>query len=190
MTGAAPRPARRITLSDPAVLRALAHPVRIDVLGFLMSAGPATASGCARAVGDTPSNCSYHLRVLARHGLVEPDSSADGRERPWRATITGFTVDVDAGDDGSAELAAAGLQLDHQIAREYLRTRDELPEAWRRLDAHAAYGLLINPDELRDLAERIDALVRPYLAPTRADPPPDAGHVHLSLLAVPRRFRA
>lgn len=60
---------RRVNLTDPAVVDALAHPVRLDVLGYLMSVGPATASQCARAVGDTPSNCSYHLRVLASHGL-------------------------------------------------------------------------------------------------------------------------
>jgi DNA-binding IclR family transcriptional regulator len=54
----------------------------MDVLSFLMSTGPATASTCARAVGDSPSNCSYHLRVLAAHGLVEQDVSSDGRERP------------------------------------------------------------------------------------------------------------
>ena len=80
----------RPVLTDPEVLEALAHPVRLDLLTYLMSDGPATASVCARAVGDTPSNCSYHLRALAGHGLVERASSRDGRERPWRATITGL----------------------------------------------------------------------------------------------------
>ena len=71
----------RPRITDPEALEALAHPVRLDVLGFLMSQGPATASECARAVDDTPSNCSYHLRVLAKHWLVEPAPSDDGRER-------------------------------------------------------------------------------------------------------------
>ncbi len=61
----------RPLLTDPDVLEALAHPVRLDLLTYLISAGPATASVCARAVGDSPSNCSYHLRTLADHGLVE-----------------------------------------------------------------------------------------------------------------------
>src|ERR1700759_5782882 len=82
---------RRPVLTDPEVLEALAHPVRLDLLTYLMSDGPASASQCARAVGDTPSNSSYHLRTLARHGLVEPVQSPDRRQRPWRATITGFT---------------------------------------------------------------------------------------------------
>ena len=100
---------RRTQLTDPAVLDALAHPVRLDVLGHLMSAGPATASQCARAVGDTPSNCSYHLRVLAAHGLVEPDGSGDGRSRPWRATVTGFTI----GHSLTLALAVTGVLRPH-----------------------------------------------------------------------------
>src|SRR5215467_2058846 len=79
---------RRIT--EPAALEALAHPVRLELMNYLMSSGPATASACARAVGDTPSNCSYHLRTLARFGLVGEVASADGRERPWQTLVTGF----------------------------------------------------------------------------------------------------
>lgn len=108
----------RPLLTDPKALEALAHPVRLDLLTYLMSEGPATASVCARAVGDDPSNCSYHLRALARQGLVERVDSSDGRERPWRATITGFTT-VSSGLDpnsrqahGTAEVMAAGLALD------------------------------------------------------------------------------
>lgn len=97
---------RRPVLTDPAVLESLAHPVRLDVLNHLMSDGPATASVCARAVGDTPSNCSYHLRVLERHGLVASGESADGRERPWRATITGFDIDGEVPIQRPRRLAA------------------------------------------------------------------------------------
>ncbi|PZE27288.1 ArsR family transcriptional regulator [Curtobacterium sp. MCBD17_028] len=183
-----PRAEHRPDISDPAVLDALAHPVRLDVLAYLMSAGPATASECARAVGDSPSNCSYHLRVLAAHGLVEPAHATDGRTRPWRATITGFTNDdTDPADRvGLDAMLAAALQLDHQLAREHLRTRDTLPEVWRSADVHAQYGLRITPDELADVVARIDAIVRPYIAPIRDVAPDDAAHVHLTLTAFPR----
>ncbi len=182
------RPERRPTL-DAAAIQALAHPVRMDVLGYLMSAGPATASACARAVGDSPSNCSYHLRVLARHGLVEPEPSADARERPWRATITGYDIDPEDAAPAKA-LAEASLELDHQLAREHVRTRAALPERWRHTDAHASYGLRISPEELRALLEGVDALIRPYIAATRTDVPAGAGHVHLSLTAFPRHWDA
>jgi DNA-binding transcriptional ArsR family regulator len=178
-------PERRPKLADPAVVDALAHPVRLDVLGYLMSAGPATASECARAVGDSPSNCSYHLRVLAAHGLVEPDDSGDGRSRPWRTNLTGFTVDLDP-DAGATAMLAASVELDHSLARKYLRNHDEVPERWRRVDSHASYGLALSPDELAEVVQRIDDVVRPYIQATRTDAPADAEHVHLSFTAFPR----
>jgi DNA-binding transcriptional ArsR family regulator len=179
---------RRPKLTDPAVLDALAHPVRLDVLRYLMSTGPATASQCARAVGDTPSNCSYHLRVLAAHGLVEPDGSGDGRSRPWRSTITGFTIDAaDPADAvGAGQMLAAAVDLDHHLAREYLRGRDAVPEPWREADTHSSYGLALSPGELAELVRRLDDMIRPYLQATRADAPADAEHVHLTVNAFPR----
>jgi DNA-binding transcriptional ArsR family regulator len=180
----------RRRLDDPEALEALAHPVRLNVLGFLMSEGPATASECARAVGDSPSNCSYHLRVLARHGLVEPVESADGRERPWRATVTGLDTRLDSTDPdlaASAEgMMAAALQLEYQLAREHLRTRDRLDAEWRETDAHMTYGLRVTPAELRSLVEQIDVLIRPYIAATRVDAPSGAVVAEVSVLAFPR----
>jgi len=182
---------QRPVLTDPEVLEALAHPVRLDLLTYLMSDGPATASACARAVGDTPSNCSYHLRTLARHGLVEPVSSDDRRERPWRATITGFAMDPGAdpatpeGHGGAAVLAAA-VALDQRLLRDYLTHRDEAGAQWREADQYSSYTLRISPDELRRLAEQLDALIRPLIAAGRQAPPRDAELVHLGLYAFPR----
>ncbi len=182
---------RRPVLSESAVLTALAHPVRLDVLNYLMSAGPATASVCARAVGDNPSNCSYHLRVLARHGLVEADESGDGRERPWRATVTGFSIEDEdsalaSNDSAGAALLAASLQLDQRLARDYLAGRDSAPPQWRAADAYAKYTLRATPQELSELVDQLDALIRPLIAATRDDAPPAAELVHVGLQAFPR----
>ncbi|MCH1882768.1 helix-turn-helix domain-containing protein [Agrococcus sp. ARC_14] len=183
-------PEKRQTITDPAALDALAHPIRLDLLSFLMSNGPATASDCARAVDDSPSNCSYHLRVLAKHGLVEAAASDDGRERPWRATITGLSLDLDSDDPsmvaGATAALEASVQLDYQLAREHIRHRDRLAAPWRDVDAHAQYGLRVTPEELRSIVERIDAIVRPYIGATRHDAPADAAVANLSLLAFPR----
>src|SRR5947209_12155856 len=84
------QPEGRVRISDPRALRALADPLRLALLDRLISFGEQTAAQCADAVGSTASNCSYHLRILARIGLVEPGSSPDGRERPWRAAATGL----------------------------------------------------------------------------------------------------
>ncbi|WP_127474445.1 winged helix-turn-helix domain-containing protein [Microbacterium sulfonylureivorans] len=183
-------PEIRRTLTDAGALEALAHPVRLDVLSFLMSRGPATASECARAVDDAPSNCSYHLRVLAKYGLVEHTASEDGRERPWRATITGLSLEF-GGDDPDAAASAtamleASLLLDYQLAREHVRRRDRIEGPWRDVDAHAQYGLQVTPDELRSIVERVDAIIRPYIAATRTEAPADAAAANISLVAFPR----
>jgi DNA-binding transcriptional ArsR family regulator len=182
---------RRPVLTDPEVLEALAHPVRLDLLSYLMSNGPATASACARAVGDTPSNCSYHLRTLARHGLVEPVESADRRQRPWRATITGFELDPDPdpatpAGRGAAAVMAASVALQQRLLRDYLSHRDAVPAAWREVDLASQYTLLVNPAELRTLGEKLDALIRPLIAAGRTSAPADAALVEIDLFAFPR----
>jgi hypothetical protein len=127
--------------------------------------------------------------VLAGHGLVEPVPSADGRERPWRATITGFSTQPPPGEPTSPNATSvlnASLQLDYHLAREYLRTRDRLDKEWRDVDSHSSYGLRVTPNELSDIVRKIDAVVRPYIAATRENAPADASIAMLSLLAFPR----
>jgi DNA-binding transcriptional ArsR family regulator len=176
----------RRSVADAGELAALAHPLRLDLINHLMAVGGATASECARAVGDTPSNCSYHLRVLARAGLVAAGESGDGRERPWRATVTGFGTDQDRAEpERAAALAAVALQRDQRLAREYLARRDEVDPRWRAADGHATYTLRMTPDELGDLGERLDALIRPFLAATRTDAPAGSAAVHLGVHAFP-----
>ena len=181
-----PRETRR-HITEPAAIRALAHPVRLELIDYLMAQGPATASTCARAVGDTPSNCSYHLRTLAKAGLVEEAASEDGRERPWRALMTGFDADVEGElPPEAAELLALQLQRDQRMVREHLARRDDLPKRWRGADVYSTYTLRVDAQELRDLAAKLDALIRPYIAATREDAPRGAALVHLGLQAFPK----
>jgi DNA-binding transcriptional ArsR family regulator len=185
------REERRRHITEPAALDALAHPVRLELINFLMSSGPATASVCARAVGDTPSNCSYHLRKLAQVGLVAEVRSGDGRERPWQALVTGFdtpatgTPEDNAGARGASELLALSVQRDQKLARDYLARRDQVADVWRAADGYATYTLRMTPHELTELGEALDALIRPYIAAIRDDSPDGSALVHLGLHAFP-----
>ena len=185
----APREERRRALTDPRELRALAHPLRLALLDHLMSFGEQTAAGCARAVGSTTSNCSYHLRALGRAGFVERVDSADGRERPWRATATGLSYGQGEADlaPGAAEAALAldemALARAEELTREARRRNDRLRPEWRSAEAYHDFGLRLTASELAELTGRIDDLVRPYIAMTRRDPPDDAEVALLRLLA-------
>ncbi len=192
-TSAAPgegdaRAERRERVTDPRALRALAHPLRLALLNHLMTFGARTASECAEVVGSTASNCSYHLRALARFGLVEPLDSVDGRERPWRSVATG--LDFGPHESDPADLATRAVQdvlaesridEDAELARRTVAGLDALPAAWRDASSMATYALRMSPSELAALAEGLDALIRPYIALTRADAPADASVVHLHL---------
>ncbi len=72
--------------ADPRVLRAIAHPVRNRILGELEAVGPLRAADIARSVGLPANQASFHLRQLAKYGLVEaaPELARDRRDRVWR----------------------------------------------------------------------------------------------------------
>ncbi|MET3564673.1 DNA-binding transcriptional ArsR family regulator [Leifsonia sp. 563] len=184
------RPERRTTVTDPRALRALAHPLRLALLDHLMSFGPRTASECAAVVGSTASNCSYHLRALAKVGLVEPVDAEDGRERPYRSSSTGLTFgrtedpEFAIGAD-TVERALADRQVDDEAALVHraIAQRDEQPIEWREASLLTGYALKLTPAELRELMQGLDALIRPYIALTRVDAPEGSDVVALHLNA-------
>ena len=57
-------------LTDARVMRALAHPTRIDLLELVAREGELTATQAAQRLGLTPGNCSFHLRQLAKYGFL------------------------------------------------------------------------------------------------------------------------
>ena len=76
---------------DPKVLRAIAHPVRNRILSELEASGPMRAADVARDLGIPANQASFHLRQLAKYGLVEedPDAARDRRDRVWRPVADG-----------------------------------------------------------------------------------------------------
>lgn len=182
------RSERRVVVRDVRILSTLAHPLRYRLLLHLMASGARTASQCAEALGDSPSNCSYHLRHLARYDLVERAPQvdpADRRERPWRATVTGFDVAVDPEQPAEAAAGAAYMTVaieEHvRMLRDYYANESKIDQEWRQSAILSNYGLRVTPGELRDLAAALDAALRPFVATTRGDAPDDARVVSLSI---------
>ena len=176
-----------VRVTDPRALHALAHPTRVALLDHLMSAGPRTASQSAEAVGESASSCSWHLRQLARFGFVERVDSDDGRERPWRATATGFAYDPTESGPGDERLQNAvlttQLRAEEQALLRHLGARDELPQPWRDASVVHTYHLLLTPAELAALQSKLDEAIRLFIALTRDDAPEAARAVRLHLRA-------
>ncbi|MBN6039392.1 helix-turn-helix transcriptional regulator [Amycolatopsis sp. 195334CR] len=180
----------RTRVREVALLKALAHPLRSELLNYLMSVGPRTASECAVAIGSSASNCSWHLRQLAEFGLVERVDGGDGRERPWRAKHVGLDFGEldDEPSTRSAQLAAFGTRLREEelLTQRYLETAEQAEPEWLDASAISFYGLRITAAEMKELVEAVDALIRPYVGSIRQDAPPDARPVHASLRAFLR----
>ncbi len=174
-------------------MRALAHPDRLSILLFLLSARSRTATECAAEVGISPSACSYHLRELERFGYADRvEASDDGRTRPWRAAAIGFSVGNDWSDPSPAARAArhaigsAELIENHRLAHRYLDAVDSLDARWQNATDFHTFELVVTAEELAELNEQVARLLRPYRAPIRTDSPGDAAEVHVVYQAFPR----
>ena len=184
--------ARSVTrLTDPRALRALAHPIRLSLVGLLRREGPLTATRAAALLGESSGSCSFHLRQLAKYGLVEQAGGGRGREKPWRATAL-FTNWPDVAE--TPELAAASDLLTSVIAERYfeylmkwLDTRADEPPEWQEAAHFGDTLLYVTAEELKQLAAEERAMVDRYLA-RQADPelrPPGARLVTYLHLAFP-----
>jgi DNA-binding transcriptional ArsR family regulator len=154
-------------LTDPRALRALAHPIRMSLVGMLRLHGPLTATRAGELLGESSASCSFHLRQLAKYGLVEEAGGGKGRERPWQPT-TMFTHWPEVAED--PEVAAAAGLLSSVVVEGYfdqamhwLETKSSEPEEWQ----HAAHlgdnSLYVTSGELAELGEQVRLLVDRYL---------------------------
>jgi DNA-binding transcriptional ArsR family regulator len=180
-----------LEITDPRMLRALAHPARIAILEHLALDGPATATQCADVAGLSPSACSYHLRALARFGFIEPapDGAADGRHRPWQSRVFGITY---GSPDASPAVLAAEQTLTRIVQQRLDEVRDryharvtEYPAEWRSAAGQRSDVLHVSPAELTEVRERLAAELDRFRRLDPADRPPGALRVQVVLDLVP-----
>ena len=165
-----PRRVRKVT--EPRDLRALAHPLRLRLLGALRLDGPATASALARRFHVNSGVTSYHLRALAARGFVEDDPrQTAGRERWWRASHEAHEWDLPAGAEEAERVggleAARALAIEH--GRAYARwiekaaaSATRLPEEWRPVVALFDRWMHLTPEGLTGLVQELEAVFDRY----------------------------
>ena len=150
----------------PAALRALAHPVRLRMLGLLRAEGPATATSLATRLGLNTGATSYHLRHLAQHGFIVDDAErGNARDRWWRAAHQSTTTGPEApGDDEGAEVLDAYLQSVAVVMTEQLQRAMEeralLPEAWRNASEFSDYVLRLTPAKAKRMRDAIHEAIQ------------------------------
>jgi DNA-binding transcriptional ArsR family regulator len=180
----------RVVLSDPRAIRALAHPARLAIIESLPPGEELTATELATVTGLSPSATSYHLKALAKWGIVEAgEARADGRDRPWKAT--GRTVEVSSQVPGStavAEIAILSTFLDRNraLATEFLEHQASEPPEWRDEAALANQDYWLTADELAEIGQAIRDVMAPYEQRRPDERPANSRRVRIVRLVIPR----
>jgi DNA-binding transcriptional ArsR family regulator len=154
----------RNRLTDPVVLRALAHPLRIKLLGFVGVNGTLTATEAAAGLKVTPAAASYHLRTLAKYGFIEDAGGASWRERPWRLTRTGasFGWDEDAEDPAGRALTRVVYAEWFEHIERYQALREHYPADVREASGGTEFVLFASTDEVIEVRRRIMEILDPF----------------------------
>jgi predicted ArsR family transcriptional regulator len=177
-----PRP-----MHDPRVLRAIAHPMRGRILDELGASGPLRAADVAELLHIPANQASFHLRQLAKYGLIEPapESARDRRDRVWRLIAErGFRLDV---DDISAEpggKAALSVFQRNKAAWAH-RLVDEVFAFKKKKDTFNAIvdqPLKLTKDEAAEFMGEVDAVLAAWAERTRGRGPGRRTYVFYSML--------
>jgi DNA-binding transcriptional ArsR family regulator len=160
------------TYDDPRILRAIAHPTRNRILSELSAAGALRAADIARLI-DIPANqASFHLRQLAKYGLVEeaPDEARDKRDRVWQLVdsegISFRTRDMLEQPGGKAAydvFQRNATAWGHHLVDMALVPD---PDSGRRKSV-SEWALRLTPDESEELMAELSAVVERWRVRTR-----------------------
>jgi DNA-binding transcriptional ArsR family regulator len=180
-------------LTDPRVIRALAHPVRIALLEALLREGPLTATEAAELLADSPGNMSWHLQTLAKYGYVEEADGGVGRRRPWRLVSMGTRYDENLEDPELSMAASTLSQLGQERGVERLREwyedragySHDWQQAWFSLNS-LSYLL---PEELDELGQQINELLDRYRDRTAHPSRRPAGSKPINIVAYGHPIR-
>lgn len=179
------------TFTDPLALRALAHPLRLEIFRLVGREGALTAADAARQLDISHALASHHLRQLAKYGFVEEAHATDGRARPWRVTST--SVDV-APTEPEAREAADVLQryaverAAHDLSA-WQQRRGAEGEDWSDLPGAWSGLLYLTREEFEQALREWHAIVRPLVDKRpigqHDQRPADALPIAYTLIAVP-----
>ena len=153
-------------IDQPALMRLLASPVRIAIYNFLRDKDGATATTCGQAVDLSPSAASYHLRLMAKHGLIEQVARGnDGRETWWTPTTRGFRLATTVDDEGGEliEGLRTSLLTDAlERVRDYFMRQQEVSHDWQLEAGMSYYVAHVTVEELRELRACLEAEITKY----------------------------
>jgi hypothetical protein len=154
-------------LTDAKAMRALAHPLRVALLDLFGYHDTLTATQASELLGESPANCAFHLRTLAKYGFVREAGGGRGRERPWEIVSRSMRITTQQ-PDPQAALAADELgrvMLDRWLARarEVFGSDSKVP-GWEHATGWTRTHVFLTPEETESLTEEMRRLLHRYEA--------------------------
>jgi DNA-binding transcriptional ArsR family regulator len=155
---------------DAGALKALAHPMRVRINQILALRGQVSVTSLAEELGESTGATSYHLRQLARHGLVEQCDPPEGggRQRWWRMAVdeihmSGFDFmrNSDTREAVGFLLREYNADRTRKLANWYT-TATEWPPEWQQASSDMDGRLDLNAKQTRALADELGALIDKY----------------------------
>jgi hypothetical protein len=168
-------------LTDAKAMRALAHPVRMEMLRLFAYHETLTATQASELLGESPANCAFHLRTLAKYGYVKEAGGGRGRERPWTMANRSISMTTVQDDPAAAvaaqELGRAILESWFDHARQVFGSANQVP-GWDSASGFSFHNAFLTAPEaealraeMRQLLERYEPrLTDPTLRPDGARP--------------------
>jgi hypothetical protein len=178
-------------LTDPKAMRALAHPVRMSLLELFGYHQTLTATQASELLDESPANCAFHLRTLAKYGFIEEAGRGPGRERPW--TLANRSMRINSSQENpQANLAADELSRVlinrwTERARQVYGAPNRVP-GWDQASGWSLMHVFMTPDEAEAMREEINELIHRRYEAREADlslRPPGARPVEWSVFAAP-----
>ena len=165
-------------------LWALAHPIRFRIWKVLRE-GPSTASRLARRLEESRGSASYHLRYMARAGVIEEIPEAGtARERWWRRPER-MIIAPNHADPESREIDARMLAMffarDDDVRQRFV-TRP-VGDEWQRGAFVGNWYVPLTPQEADELGRRLFEIVDDLRR--RSDAPPAAAQALVSVSVLP-----
>nr|WP_244260318.1 helix-turn-helix domain-containing protein [Kitasatospora cineracea] len=132
------------------------HEVRTALLRLFEAEGTVTATLAAQRLGYSSGLCSFHLRQLARHGVIEPVPVNGGRARPWRLRQAG--VDQPQAATPGNDFDRLARRLEDESYQRWLAHRDRAEPLWQQDEAFSSV-VYLTPDELTQVADSVRRLL-------------------------------
>lgn len=167
MSNDAEHEAKSFRTTDPALMRALAHPLRVEMLAILDAEGERTASQLAERLGQNVANASFHLRTLEKSGYVERGEQR-GREKPWRSVHHSRNHTPDPADPESIREASSLAAL--YVQRESARLLSTLERAgfdatnpeWVLATTVTNGDFWATSEEMKDVVAQLGRILEPF----------------------------